>query len=132
MLVISGLKQMIARATRPPSRKPRRAHLGDDGTAALTERPPVAEPSAQLLLEGKEEAGSQGERGEPQRRQRRELFLAADGVRTDLEEQVGRHPGDEQGGGDGDRALGKRRPQKGCSGDGLGFGHGLHRLAMPW
>ena len=105
--------------------------LGDDRPAALAERPPVAEPSTELLLEGKEEAGSEGERGEPQRRQRGELFLAADGVRADLEEQVGRHAGDEQGGGDGDRALGKRRPQHGGSGDGLGFGHGLQRLPTP-
>ena len=37
--------------------------------------------------------------------------------------------GDQQGRGDGDRALGERSPQRSGSRDGLGFGHGLQRLS---
>ena len=82
--------------------------MSTTGLAALAERPAVGERPAELLLEREEEAGRQGERGEPQRRDRLELVVAADGPRADLEEGVGRDAGDEQGRGDRDGALGER------------------------
>ena len=125
--MISGLRQMIARATRPPSRKPRRA------TLATTGRPPS--PTARRWprpgrapARGGGRTRGEGERGEPQRRDRVELLGAADGPRADLEERVRRDSGDEQGRGDRDRALGQRSAQRGGSGHGLGFGHGVQRL----
>ena len=105
--------------------------LGDDRPPSFAEGTALAEASAELLLERKEEARGEGERGEPQRRQRGEVFGAANGVGADLKEQIGRHPGDEQGGGDGNRALRERSPQRGGSRDGLGVGHGLQRLPTP-
>ena len=77
--------------------------LGDDRLAALADRPAVGEGPAELLLEREEEPGREGERGEPQRRDRVELVLAADGPRADLEEGVGGDAGDEQRGGDRER-----------------------------
>ena len=102
--------------------------LGDDGASAVADGAAMAEAAAELLLERQEEAGSEGEGGEPQRRERRELLGASDGVLADGEEQVRRHAGDEQRGSDRDRALGERSPQRGSSGDRLRFGHGLQNL----
>ena len=58
--------------------------LGDDRPPAFADGAAMAEAAAELLLERQEEAGGEGERGEPQRRQRGELLRAADGVRADL------------------------------------------------
>ena len=60
-----------------------------DRPAALAEGAPVAEGPAELLLEGEEEPGREGERGEPQRRDRLEGVVAADRPRADDEEGVG-------------------------------------------
>ena len=78
-----------------------------DGTAALADRAAVREGPTELLLEGQEEPGGEGERREPQRRDRLELLVAADGPRADLEERVRRDPADEQGDADRRGALGQ-------------------------
>ena len=82
--------------------------LGDDGLAAVAGRPPVGEGASELLLEGEEESGGEGEGGEPQRRDRLELVGAPDRPRADLEEGVRRNARDQQGGRDGNGALRER------------------------
>ena len=90
-------------------------HLPHDRPAALAEGPAMRERSAELLLERQEEAGCQGERGEPHRRDRGELLRPADGDRADLEEREGGEAGDQQRDSDGNGALGERctRPRLG-------------------
>ena len=64
--------------TTPASIAPEAHDLADDRAAALPDGPAVGERPAELLLEGEEEPGRQRERGEPQRRDRLELLVAAD------------------------------------------------------
>ena len=75
---MTGLSTMIDEGDDAAEQHAEPGDLGDDRAAALAERPAVADRPAELLLEGEEEPRGEGERGEPQRRDRLELVVAAD------------------------------------------------------
>ncbi len=92
----------------PDHHRPEANDLADDRLGALRERPPVRDGPTEFLFERQEEPGREGERHEPQRRERRELVGAADGDRADLEEGVGGEAGEQQRDADGNGPLGQR------------------------
>ena len=76
--MISGLNARIASTTSTTMAIAEPHDATDHRVAALMQRLAMGEGAAELLLEREEEAGCQRERGEPQRRDRVELGVAAE------------------------------------------------------
>jgi hypothetical protein len=104
-----------------------RDDLGHDGTTAFAAGSTMREGATELLFQREEDAGREGEGGEPERGDRCELVVASQRPRADPEERVGGDTSDEEAQPDGECALRERHAPRGLV---IGGGH-EDREAIP-
>jgi hypothetical protein len=84
-----------------------RHHFANDGSHSVAERAAVGDCTADLLFERQEEPGHQGKHHEPQGDDRFEAVLS-ESLLPEPEEDVNRHPADEEPRADGEASRRKR------------------------